>query len=108
MGKIDINIGDFDTRIRFYRQENTRTEVGAVLKEFVWGLDAYAGISPKTLDETVGGEQIRVVEVLELTTHFFINVKNSWRVGMGGDMYEIISIEKVGRRFMKVVVKKMG
>ena len=107
MGKINCDIGEFDTRIRFYRQENARSEAGAVVKEFVLIFEAFAGISAKTLDETVGGERIRVVEVLELTTYLLQGMDNSWRVGIEDDMYEVISVEAVKRRFMKVIIKRL-
>ena len=96
MGKIDFSVGEFDTRVQFYKQEITRTDAGAI-----------AGVSSKTLDETVGGERIRVVEVLELTSYLLVGMNNSWRVEIGGNMYEVISVEPVKRRFMKVVIKQL-
>lgn len=107
MGKVDFSIGDFDTRICLYRQETTRTEAGAVVKDFVEDKEVFACISPKTLDETAGGEQIRVIEVLEITTYLLPAMNNAWRVGIGEDTYEVISVEPVKRRFMKVVIKRL-
>lgn len=107
MGKIDFSIGDFDTRICLYRQETTRTEVGAVVKDFVKVREVFACVSPKTLDETAGGEQIRVIEVLEITTYLLPMMNNAWRVGIGEDIYEVISVEPVKRRFMKVIIKRL-
>ena len=103
MGKIDFSVGEFDTRVQFYKQEITRTDAGAIVKDFIKTTEA----SSKTLDETVGGERIRVVEVLELTSYLLVGMNNSWRVEIGGNMYEVISVEPVKRRFMKVVIKQL-
>lgn len=107
MGKIDFSIGDFDIRVQFYKQEITRTDAGAIVKDFVKTAEAFAGVSSKTLDETVGGERIRIVEVLELTSYLLAGMNNSWRVGIGESMYEVISVESVKRKFMKVVIKQL-
>ena len=55
MGKIDFSVGEFDTRVQFYKQEITRTDAGAIVKDFIKTTEAFAGVSSKTLDETVGG-----------------------------------------------------
>ena len=78
MGKIDFSVGEFDTRVQFYKQEITRTDAGAIVKDFIKTTEAFAGVSSKTLDETVGGERIRVVEVLELTSYFPIPSTDKW------------------------------
>ena len=55
MGKIDFSVGEFDTRVQFYKQEITQTDAGAIVKDFIKTTEAFAGVSSKTLDETVGG-----------------------------------------------------
>ena len=35
MGKIDFSVGEFDTRVQFYKQEITRTDAGAIVKDFI-------------------------------------------------------------------------
>ena len=107
MGKIDFSVGEFDTRVQFYKQEITRTDAGAIVKDFIKTTEAFAGVSSKTLDETVGEARIRVVEVLELTSYLLVGMNYSWRVEIGGNMYEVISVEPVKRRFMKVVLKQL-
>ena len=59
------------------------------------------------IQEELLRERIRVVEVLELTSYLLVGMNNSWRVEIGGNMYEVISVEPVKRRFMKVVIKQL-
>ena len=87
MGKIDFSVGEFDTRVQFYKQEITRTDAGAIVKDFIKTTEAFAGVSSKTLDETVGGERIRVVEVLELTSYLLVGMNNSWIVEIGNLLF---------------------
>lgn len=106
MGKIDFNIGEFDTSICLCQQQIVRESSGAVTKRFEPFCKVYAKIGYNKLNEVVGAEQIRVLEVLEIVT-YLREMDNSWRLKLERDDYEIISVEPICRRFMKITCKKI-
>ena len=55
MGKIDFSVGEFDTRVQFYKQEITRTDAGAIVKDFIKTTEAFAGVLQRHWMRLSGG-----------------------------------------------------
>lgn len=105
MGKVDFNIGEFDIRIEFYAPTVSQSNTGAVEKKFISMFFAYAKVSVKNLGETFGEGTILPVEVQEISTYDVPEMDNSWMVKLNDKMYDVLSVDRVQRRFMKIVAK---
>lgn len=107
MGKIDFQIGEFDSEIVFFSPVLIRTNSGAVEKKFEKTEKCFAKISTKSISEDVAEGLIILADVKEVITYHIDAIRNDWRLDIDGIMYDIISKEVIQRRFMKVVSKRV-
>jgi head-tail adaptor len=104
MGKIDFNTGEFCRKITVLKQTRTRSVSGAVVKNFEPCFEAYAKIEDKTISEG-GIESVIVIRVIEVVTYCNANISNSARLKIDGDTYEIISVNTIRSRYVKITAK---
>lgn len=106
MGEI-INPGTFDRKVNLYRQTVVRTASGEVVKSFTLHTSCFASVVGKTLSEE-SDVAVRPVLVQEMTTHIVRDISNAWRVEVDGEMYEIISVDTLERRYTKAIIKRLN
>lgn len=102
----EINPGTFDRKVNLYRQTAVRTASGEVVKNFTYANSCFAALTSKTIGEEAEAA-VRLVVVQELTTHRVADIDNSWRAEIDGEMYEIVSVETIERRWTRVTVRRL-
>ena len=96
MGKIDFSVGEFDTRVS-----------GAVEKNFTVRGVVYAKVRSRNMGEDTGEGAILITNIQEIVSYDVPGVDNAWRIKKDNEMYDVISVDRIQRRFMKITAKRI-
>jgi len=106
MGKIDFSVGEFDTRVELYSPELKQTVSGAVEKNFTVRGVVYAKVRSRNMGEDTEGA-ILITNIQEIVSYDVPGVDNAWRIKKDNEMYDVISVDRIQRRFMKITAKRI-
>ena len=96
-------MGDFDTRVELLKPKVVRTETGSVERTWTAAGHVYARVETRKATEEAGNE-VRLTETLEATTHDVAGIDHTWRAMVGEDLYEILATERMERRWLRMTL----
>ena len=92
-----INVGDFDTRIRFESSTVSKGSRGESITTWKDHVSVWAKVSEGVSSEESGGYQLTAERTINITIHWRSGLNNKMRVLYNGDYYYIGGTGALGR-----------
>lgn len=59
------------------------------------------------MGEDTGEGAILITNIQEIVSYDVPGVDNAWRIKKDNEMYDVISVDRIQRRFMKITAKRI-
>ncbi len=92
-----INIGDFDTIVNIQQSSRAKDSFGQVKEEWTALQKCFAKVE-YSVKEISKGEQLDILETVEITTHYLRQLNTKHRVVIDDKTYNIIELKETVRR----------